>query len=479
MRKVPLLSALLAALLFSASASLLATCGGGGGGGMGGTMNGPAGGDPSGRPQPAQVYVAPWKLFPPGQQPETTGGLILHWIPASAAEARASSLQVSRELSLAAAKCVTLALITPDNKPLVDRLAPDGKLPVVVLTDAAGAELARVAPGAKGLEVGEVEKMLDNQLDRLDDALKAKNKAAKAKAEAKDQAGAVALYQEVLARKCLFPSRAKDAAKALAKLGVPVAAFFESPEPIRTGAVPAQIEQTMTEGLRAEERGDYLVARERYLAASRLDPADPAPLRFLGELERHDTGEWAAAERVFRRILAMPADPLSRAVALHGLGKMTIHANRYDEGLALMQQSLDAYPLALTYRNLAVYWNEWDPAKAEGYMRRALALAPDDPYNLIFSATYLAGAGKREEALKIAREHEALLSASYNLAAVYALLGEKEKALAMLSRHFYDYEKFDAVRRKEMDEARVDVVFASLKKDPRFIALIRGPRRTL
>jgi tetratricopeptide (TPR) repeat protein len=142
-----------------------------------------------------------------------------------------------------------------------------------------------------------------------------------------------------------------------------------------------------------------------------------------------------------------------------------------------MRQSLDAYPLALTYRNLAVYWHEWDRAKAEGYMRKALALDPDDPFNQVFAATYLADAGKRDEALKILQAHEPLLAASYNLAAIYALLGEKDKALAMLHRHFYEYEKFDAVRRKEMEEARVDVVFASLKADPRFIALIKGPHK--
>ena len=134
---------LLVALLLAGALPARSTCGGGGGGGVGGTMNGPVGGaadGSQGRPQPAQVYVVPWKLFAPGQQPSAAAGLILNWLPASAAEARASSLQLSRELSLAAAKCVTLALITPDNKPLVERYAPDGKLPLVVLTDAAGVE---------------------------------------------------------------------------------------------------------------------------------------------------------------------------------------------------------------------------------------------------------------------------------------------------------------------------------------------------
>lgn len=469
-------SLLLAAILLAGALPARSTCGGGGGGGKGGAM--PPGG---GGNTPAQVYVVPWKLFPPGQQPSATSGLILFWIPATPEEARASKLQVSRELSLDAAKCIAMALITPDNKPLVDKYAVDGKLPVAVLTDAAGAELARVTQSGKGgLDVYDVEKMVAKQLDTLDEALKTKNKDAKNKAEANDKDGAIKLFKEVVEQKCLFPSRAKDAAKGLEKLGVTVdvSQLSDAPDPIHTGTVPAEIERVMTEGLRAEESGDYAAAQRLYQAAGRLDPGDPVPLRFLGELQRHHTGNWVQARVTFRRLLARPADPLSRAVALHGLGKMTIHANHYKEGLALMQQSIDAYPLALTYRNLAVYWNEWDHAKAEGYMRSALLLDPEDPFNVIFAATYLANEGKRDEALKVAKIHEPLLAASYNLAAVYALLGEKDKALAMLHRHFYQYERYDAVRRKEMEEARVDVVFASLKKDPRFIALIKGPSKT-
>jgi hypothetical protein len=67
-----------------------------------------------------------------------------------------------------------------------------------------------------------------------------------------------------------------------------------------------------------------------------------------------------------------------------------------------------------------------------------------------------------------------MLPASYNLAAIYAQLGQKDKALALLKRHFFQYERYQAVRSKEMMEARVDAVFASLMKDPEFIALTRG-----
>ena len=64
-----------------------------------------------------------------------------------------------------------------------------------------------------------------------------------------------------------------------------------------------------------------------------------------------------------------------------------------------------------------------------------------------------------------------MLPASYNLAVIHAQLGDKAKALSLLRRHFFIYEKFDAVRAKEMQEARDDIAFASIETDPEFMAM--------
>ena len=57
------------------------------------------------------------------------------------------------------------------------------------------------------------------------------------------------------------------------------------------------------------------------------------------------------------------------------------------------------------------------------------------------------------------------------LAAIHALLGNKGKAMELLRRHFYQFERYNDVRAMEMWEARVDYVFASIKDDPEFIKL--------
>jgi len=103
-----------------------------------------------------------------------------------------------------------------------------------------------------------------------------------------------------------------------------------------------------------------------------------------------------------------------------------------------------------------------------------MELEPHDAYNLVFGAGFMAANGHGDEALKIARENERMLPASYNLAAIYAQLGQRDKALALLKRHFFQYERYQSVRAKEMMEARVDAVFASLMKDPQFIELTKG-----
>jgi tetratricopeptide (TPR) repeat protein len=324
------------------------------------------------------------------------------------------------------------------------------------------------------LKVDQVEKLVESEVKTREEAVKQELKAAKEKAKSGDKEGAIPMYRSVLDEKCLFPGKAKDAAKELKKLGVNVEAKI-FPAPVMDAAKNAEIESVMKRGLVAEMSDKYEEAERLYSQAHRMDPADPAPLRYLGEVYRHELGDWDKARATFQAILDMPADPLSRAVALHGLGKMTIHDGDFLKGLHLMEASVREFPLALAYRNLAVYWNsEGDNAKADYYTREATKLDPTDPYNMVFAAAFLAGNGHGDEALKIAKDNEGMLMGSYNLAAIYAQLGQKEKALELLKRHFFQYERYDAVRSKEMMEARVDAVFASLREDSQFIALTSG-----
>ena len=451
--------------LFSLS-PVWATCGGGGGGGTGGV----GGGGRSEGPAPA-VYKVPWLMFETRNVPQK--GLILYWFPASNNELKQSSLWGSRILTLYSAQCVAMR-VADAKQPELQQIIGDSALPVAVLASADGSPIKKVENTGGKLKVEQVEKLVEAEMKQRETALDTSLKTGKEKAKAGDKDGAIALLKPVAEEKCLFPKKARDATKELKKLGVEeVGSIPESP--IFDRVQSAKIEAVMRQGLRAEIAERYVTAERLYQRAHRMDPADPTPLRYLGEVYRHHTGEWDKARATFNTILNMPADGVARAVALHGLGKMTIHDGEFKKGLSLMEQSVAEYPLALAYRNLAVYWNsEGDLVQGNAYTQKALALDPKDPYNLVFAAVFMAASGHGDEALKIAQANRNLLPASYNLAAIYAQTGHRREALALLKRHFFSYERYQAVRAKEMMEARVDAVFDSLRQDSEFLALTSG-----
>lgn len=419
-----------------------------------------------------EVYFVPWKNWTASDP--APAGLVLYWFPASQEELKKSSLLNSRPLSLYAAQCISMK-VADYRVPEAQKVLGGAKPPVAVLAAPDGSVINKAEGKNNFLKVEQVEKLVESEFRQRETALEAELKEAREKTKAGDNTAAIKLFQAVAGEKCMFPKKAKEAAKELKKLGAGEVGSIPEFAPVFEKQKSALIERTMRQGLRAEINARYLAAEKFYLAASRMDPADATPLRYLGELYRHHIGDWDKARVTFDAILEMPADPLSRAVALHGLGKITIHEGEFKRGLSLMEQSIAEFPLALTFRNLAVYWNsEGDAKKANEYTKQALALNPKDPYNVVFAAVFMAAGGEQEKALKIARAHINLLPASYNLAGIYALAGQRQQALALLRRHFYRYERNQAVRSKEMMEARVDAVFDSLRQDPKFLALTSG-----
>ncbi len=447
------------------SSPVWATCGGGGGGGGGGMSGSGSGGNNT------VVYHVPWKIRDE-KTPAIKAGLILYWFPASMDEIKKSSLKESRDLSLYAGQCIAMELADAKT-PNYETLVGGSTLPIAVLATPEGAPVKKLENTGGKLKVTDVEKLVGGEIKTRKTNLDTSLKDARAKAAAGDKENAIKALQSVLSERCMFPDKAKEAAKELKKLGVENVGNL-GPTPNFDAGVTISMIQIMKRGLAAENAARYVLADQLYSAASKMDPADPTPLRYLGELHRHHTGDWEAAKKEFHQILDMPADPLSRSVAMQGLGKITIHEGEFLKGMHLMEDSVAEYPIALAYRNLAVYWNsEGDLAKGNYYTEKALAMDPKDPYNLVFAAVFMAASGKKEEALKVAMENINLLPASYNLAAIFAQNGQKDKALSLLKRHFYSYERYHQVRVKEMMEARVDAVFASIVHDKNFLDLTK------
>src|SRR6476646_4942678 len=258
-----------------------ATCGGGGGGGGGG-MAGGSGGGGSNDPKPV-VYHVPWKLPPKGDAKIATEGLVLYWFPASAKEVGVSPLKESRNLSLYAAQCVTMQLA--DGSVInSDKLIGGSPLPIAVLATPDGTPLKKVESSAGRLKIADVEKVVGDEIKTRSDNIDKELTDAKTKASSGDKAGAVELYKSVAAEKCMFPKKAKSATAELKKLGEENIGMVTSEGPNYDPAVTNAIVNVMKRGLFAENNGKYIQAEQMYSKANAMDPNDPTPLRYLGEL---------------------------------------------------------------------------------------------------------------------------------------------------------------------------------------------------
>ncbi|MEO6393507.1 MAG: hypothetical protein ABIP75_16780, partial [Pyrinomonadaceae bacterium] len=211
---------------------LFATCGGGGGGGGGGMSGSGSGGNNT------TVYNVPWKIYKTGES-ATAGGLILYWFPATADEIPRSALKESRSLSLYAGQCVEMK-IADDQLPGAKLLVGTSVRPVVVLANPDGTAVGRVENDKGKFKIGEVEKLVGGELKKRETGLDTSLKEAKVKVAGGDKEGAVKLYQTVASEKCMFPKKAKEAAKELKALGA--GEFADSlPVPNFDPALSAQI----------------------------------------------------------------------------------------------------------------------------------------------------------------------------------------------------------------------------------------------
>ena len=233
----------------------------------------------------------------------------------------------------------------------------------------------------------------------------------------------------------------------------------------------------LDQGIGHEQGGRYLEARVLYRRAVALCPREPVPRRFLAELYRFHTGEWALAEAQFLIIMELTAageDEFSRAVALQGLGKLELWKENAKEGLRLLQASMKLAPNPLCARHLADYWHAaGDLDKAFAYSKIALDLDPDEPYNRIFYAAFLAARGELEEARVLARETPFHPSQLYNRGCLALACGQRDAGFTLLKRHFEEFETNDRVRLLEMTVARQDMFMKPYWQDPDFLALTK------
>jgi hypothetical protein len=166
---------------------------------------------------PQGVTLVPWKVLNPGGE-ALKGELVLYWIPATREEIKRSPMLTSRPLALFASQCVGMQLVRPEDDETIARLSVE-QLPAAVMVDANGSVVARVPLVGGALRPADVERAVRETLGARDAATDHLLDDARSRADAGDRDRAIELYRRVAAQRCLFPRKARDAERALHKLG--------------------------------------------------------------------------------------------------------------------------------------------------------------------------------------------------------------------------------------------------------------------
>jgi serine/threonine protein kinase/tetratricopeptide (TPR) repeat protein len=172
---------------------------------------------------------------------------------------------------------------------------------------------------------------------------------------------------------------------------------------------------------------------------------------------------------------AQELDPVSTQT-MGGLGHAYLVMRRYDESIPHFQKALDLYPTAAFIRAqlawayamkgmypqaLAEYDKIAEPDKAVAAENQLVA----DGLGWVYAVS-----GRRADALKIAKEVEELSSHTYvdfyQLATIYAGLGEKGEAFRMLEKGYEE-------RSAGMLYLAIDPFWDGMRSDPRYADLLR------
>jgi tetratricopeptide (TPR) repeat protein len=112
------------------------------------------------------------------------------------------------------------------------------------------------------------------------------------------------------------------------------------------------------------------------------------------------------------------------------------------------------------------------PEKALEYFEEACALRENDDFMRVLLACYRARAGRAEEARELLRDVPPSPGTYYNMACTYALLGDRENALAFLERELRENHFSSGSLMQQQEWARSDPDLESLRGDSRFEALL-------
>jgi TolB-like protein/Tfp pilus assembly protein PilF len=212
---------------------------------------------------------------------------------------------------------------------------------------------------------------------------------------------------------------------------------------------------------------DWPAAEREFQLAFKLNPNLAAAHQWYG-LYRAALGDLDAAVSELRR--AQELDPLSSDSSSY-LGTVLYWSRKYEAAMEQEQKALDFDPSYFP----SLITKAW-VVEAAGRPREAIALCEkaralaDTPWTLAALGRAFALAGRTEEARRIVEKLEKLSGqefvSGYDVAAIYAGLGQKDEAFAGLEKAYKQ-------RAEWLGYLKVDPQLDSLRSDPRFRDLLR------
>ncbi len=253
-----------------------------------------------------------------------------------------------------------------------------------------------------------------------------------------------------------------------------------------------------------DPRDAYPKANAAALRALKLDESLAEAHAVLGDVKFRYEWDWSGAEREYKRAIelnpsyttahqwyshfllplgraeeslaeskrALELDPLSLVINMH-MGWHYLYARQYDQAIEQLRKTLDLDQdfllahlfLGQAYELKAMY------AEAMAEFQKAIALSRGAPPNVAALGHLYAVSGKRDAARKVLEElkesSKRRFVPSYEIAVVYAGLGEKDQAFGWLQKAFEQRDSGWLV------DLRVDPRFDLLRSDPRFADLVR------
>ena len=214
---------------------------------------------------------------------------------------------------------------------------------------------------------------------------------------------------------------------------------------------------------------DWPTAEREFKRAIELNPNDPRPHGYYSwYLSNVGQTDQALAEA--RR--GQQLDPVSIEANLF-VGSILVFSRQSDQAIAQLSNALELDPnywFAYNFLGRA-YEQKGELSEAIAAFKRALELEKDNAENWAGLGYAHALSGDKVEAQSVINHLKAVSAhsyvAPYNIAVIYAGLGDKDQAFAWLDRAYADRSSFLVIHLK------TDSHLDSLRSDPRFSDLVR------